>query len=108
MQFKAVIFAALAALPAVLGASTSGTTTATYSTYYDVPDNSLNGVACSNGENGLITKGSLSRECRAVSPLITYFTQVTPLSTPSPRTPTSEVSPRLKLGTHLRAVPAGL
>lgn len=57
MQFKAVIFAALAALPAVLGASTSGTTTATYSTYYDVPDNSLNGVACSNGDNGLITKG---------------------------------------------------
>ncbi|KIJ30435.1 hypothetical protein M422DRAFT_187205 [Sphaerobolus stellatus SS14] len=42
-----------------LAAATSGSfaTSSTYDNYYDNPLNSLNGVACSNGANGLVTKG---------------------------------------------------
>ncbi len=57
MQLIAILASALCAIPAVLGAATPQTTTATYSTWYDIGDNSLNGVACSNGDNGLVTKG---------------------------------------------------
>jgi hypothetical protein len=35
----------------------NGYTSATYDNTYDNPYGSLNGVACSNGENGLLTKG---------------------------------------------------
>ncbi|THH31434.1 hypothetical protein EUX98_g2748 [Antrodiella citrinella] len=48
-----------AAVSGALAVSTSGiqTATVTYSTAYDLSDTSLNTVACSNGANGLITKG---------------------------------------------------
>ena len=56
MQFFTTAILALAAAAGTLATPTQ-TTTATYSTAYDVGDASLNSVACSNGANGLLTKG---------------------------------------------------
>lgn len=58
MQFFTTAILALAAAAGALATPTQ-TTTATYSTAYDVGDASLNSVACSNGANGLLTKGQL-------------------------------------------------
>jgi hypothetical protein len=48
----------LAALFSVASAGpTPSTNVVRYNTFYDNPTTSLNNVACSNGDNGLITKG---------------------------------------------------
>ena len=60
MQFKtftlALITAALSA-PAASASPTSKTLKVTFDQTYDNASKSLLGVACSNGENGLLTKG---------------------------------------------------
>ncbi|TCD60863.1 hypothetical protein EIP91_009396 [Steccherinum ochraceum] len=48
---------ALGAASGAFAASTGGTATVTYSTAYDMGSTSLNTVSCSNGDNGLVTKG---------------------------------------------------
>ncbi|KAH8100108.1 immunomodulatory protein [Cristinia sonorae] len=53
----AALFVLGAATGALASPTTSGTATVTYSTAYDVGSTSLNTVACSNGANGLVTKG---------------------------------------------------
>ena len=58
MRFSTVALYVLGAVSTAFAASTSGTATVTYSTAYDDGDTSLNSVACSNGDNGLITKGT--------------------------------------------------
>ncbi|TCD59978.1 hypothetical protein EIP91_010946 [Steccherinum ochraceum] len=76
MRFTA---AALVALSAVSGAF-AWTATATYSTAYDVGNESLVGVACSNGDNGLMGKGlsslssPLSPTNRLTLPFYTGYT----------------------------------
>jgi len=57
MQLFAILLSAVFAAPAVLATPTPASTTATWSQLYDNSGDSLNGVACSNGPNGLITKG---------------------------------------------------
>ena len=60
MQFKAFTLALLAAAlsaPAALASPTSKTLKVTFDQTYDNASKSLLGVACSNGENGLLTKG---------------------------------------------------
>lgn len=49
--------ALLALLPITLVAATPAPAFVTYDNTYDNPNGSLNNVACSNGENGLVTKG---------------------------------------------------
>ena len=57
MQFKAFTLAALALLiPSALGA-TEATMTVSYDETYDSGSTSLANVACSDGTNGLLTKG---------------------------------------------------
>lgn len=49
------------ARPTTSTANANGTTTLiTFNTVYDDPSLSLNSVSCSNGENGLVTKGYAS------------------------------------------------
>nr|BAN04647.1 cerato-platanin-like protein 1 [Grifola frondosa] len=58
MRFFAVLASLLCAAPAVLSAPTAASTVqVTYDQTYDVASNSLAIVACSNGANGLLTKG---------------------------------------------------
>ena len=61
MKFSAYAYL-LAAATAVLAApssDTSGSATVSYDQTYDNPNGDLNTVACSNGPNGLLTKGEL-------------------------------------------------
>ena len=53
MKFTSTIIA-LAALVSVVAADTQPVR---YNTFYDNPSTSMNNVACSNGQNGLVTKG---------------------------------------------------
>ncbi|KAF9815836.1 hypothetical protein IEO21_04348 [Rhodonia placenta] len=55
MKFTTLLTSALCLVPVVL----ADTYKITYNTVYDNADTSLNDTACSNGVNGLITKGSL-------------------------------------------------
>jgi len=58
MRATAAVLALFTAVSGAFAASTTGgTATVTYSTAYDIGSTSLNTVACSNGDNGLITKG---------------------------------------------------
>ena len=58
MQFKAITLAALALLvPSALTTPTPASVPVTYDNTYDNPTGSLFNVACSNGDNGLLTKG---------------------------------------------------
>ncbi|KAJ3488888.1 hypothetical protein NLI96_g2512 [Meripilus lineatus] len=57
MQFTTILLSALFAIPAVLAGPTHGNSYATYSVDYDNGDRPLSNVACSNGPNGLLTKG---------------------------------------------------
>ncbi len=52
MKFTSTIIISLAALFSVASADN-----VRYNTYYDNAHTSLNNVACSNGDNGLVTKG---------------------------------------------------
>lgn len=55
MKFTtSAILATIFSLPAVFSQTTYKVT---YNQYYDDGSNSLSTVACSNGENGLLTKG---------------------------------------------------
>lgn len=59
MQFKAAalaLFAAALSAPAVLAGPYPQTLKVTFDNFYDNPKLSLNNVACSNGENGLVYK----------------------------------------------------
>ncbi|OBZ72203.1 Protein SnodProt1 [Grifola frondosa] len=59
-RFSAVLASLLCAAPAVLSAPTAAQTVqVTYDQTYDVASNSLAIVACSNGANGLLTKGTI-------------------------------------------------
>jgi hypothetical protein len=53
MKFTSTIIA-LAAFFSVVAADTQPVR---YNTFYDNPSTSMNNVACSNGQNGLVTKG---------------------------------------------------
>ena len=53
MKFTSTIIA-LAALFSLVAADTQPVR---YNTFYDNPSTSMNNVACSNGQNGLVTKG---------------------------------------------------
>ena len=58
MQFKAITLAALAlVVPGALTTPTPASVPVTYDNTYDNPTGSLFNVACSNGDNGLLTKG---------------------------------------------------
>ncbi|KAJ3484915.1 hypothetical protein NLI96_g5318 [Meripilus lineatus] len=83
MHFTTSLLSALCAIPAVLGASTSGTTYATYSVDYDNGDTSLNNVACSNGDNGLITKGYTTLNTLPAYPYVAGFSEVTGWNSPA-------------------------
>ena len=56
MKFTSTILS-IAALISVASAGPTPGSVVRYNTIYDNPQGSLNNVACSNGENGLVTKG---------------------------------------------------
>ena len=62
--------ASVFALPAP--AATSGSATVSYDQVYDNKSGSLDTVACSNGPNGLETKGTLSQVCHLYTRLTLY------------------------------------
>lgn len=65
MKFASVL-TALMAVPVALGATVS----VSFDQFFDNPANSLATVACSDGTNGLLTKGP----CRCSSPPIALIT----------------------------------
>lgn len=67
MQFTSLL-AALVAVPVVLGATTS----VSFDPVFDNAANSLDIVACSDGSNGLLTKGTCSRS-PLTTPLVTDY-----------------------------------
>jgi hypothetical protein len=52
-----VILIALPSFAVAAPATTSDITSVAYNVFYDNPSNSLNTVACSNGDNGLENRG---------------------------------------------------
>ena len=71
MQLKVTALAILAALSATVLASPSAMTVkVTYDETYDSPNGSLNDVACSDGENGLVTRGFTTFSSLPVFPFV--------------------------------------
>ena len=71
MQLKTTALAVLAALSAtVLALSSAMTVKVTYDETYDNPNGSLNGVACSVGENGLVTRGFTTFSSLPIFPFV--------------------------------------
>jgi hypothetical protein len=70
MKFTSTIIS-LAALFSVASAGpTPSTNIVRYNSFYDTPTTSLNNVACSNGNNGLVTKGFSTFESLPSFPFI--------------------------------------
>ena len=58
MQLTINALALLAAASAALAGPNPTSVKVTFDQTYDNPNGNLNGVACSTGENGLVTKGT--------------------------------------------------